>query len=858
VTNYTSIKNIPKWPYLILIVLGFIYYGNSLKNGFSMDDDLVTSTPEFVHKNVEKGFSGIIPIFKSRYATNATQNYEYRPVTTASFAIQYALFADADLEAEARLKPKNQESIEYWQKQATISHFISVLLYIICCILVFILVYKIIPEYKLHVALLTAILFLIHPIHTEVVDNIKSRDELLVMFFGFGSLIILLKVMSGNLLPKKKIGFLTLGIVLLILSIFSKKSGFVFVALIPVVLYFFTNLTWKNIVPILILFFVSGLLFSLTKKMVFDEGSERELFFYENPLYIDGSWTMKIPMFFYTIMWYVKMIFWPNPLSFYYGYNELPMADFSYPLVWLGIVFVVGLTVVGLWRIRKKEIWFFGFLFFMFSIGGIANLIVVAPGIVAERFLYVPSFGLLLIVSYYAVKYFHKYQQKSTFKYASFTIGGLVIIGSFVHVTNRNPVWESQFSLYNNDIKHLNKSAKAHSLMATEYREVAMQNTQNFNTYLAYIDSSKYHFEKALEIYPAYSNCLNNLGVLYHVNMQKTWEAIPLFRKAIEVKKDYHQANHSLGTCYAKVIGATDFINNSLQFIKIDSSAKGSTNLTINQDVFISASYAKMIYDMVIKTLQTKGEAVYNTANHSAILKEIQNSINQFLVLENSYLKLSFNFSSELYEPLNKAFGMFTPESYQKTFEAIDKGIQYKFGVFYADLISKQLKLNSYEQADQLFYTINDQRKIYVDSAMIFYESAMKIDSLNPIYYDDFIAFLHKEKKEKEFVQANVNTINSAPLKNKIQYFLNLANYYIYKQDLENGLTYINQGIEHANKVKVDLQKNTELEKSVVLKDTKTIQDALKIFYQLGYQIHTAKGNTSEADKFVKLYESVK
>jgi hypothetical protein len=311
-------------------------------------------------------------------------------------------------------------------------------------------------------------------------------------------------------------------------------------------------------------------------------------------------------------------------------------------------------------------------------------------------------------------------------------------------------------------------------------------------------------------------------------------------------------------TCYAKLIGATDFINNSLQFIKIDSSAKGSTNLTINQEVFISASYAKMIYDMVIKTLQTKGEAVYNAANHSAILKEIQNSINQFLVLENSYLKLSFNFSTELYEPLNKAFGMFTPDSYQKTFEAIDKGIQYKFGVFYADLISKQLKLNSYEQADQLFYTINDQRKIYVDSAMIFYESAMKIDSLNPIYYDDYIAFLHKEKKEKEFVEANVNTINSAPLKNKIQYFLNLANYYIYKQDLENGLTYINQGIEHANKVKTDLQKNTELEKSVILKDTKTIQDALKFFYQLGYQIHNTKGNALEADKFVKLYESIK
>jgi hypothetical protein len=724
--------------------------------------------------------------------------------------------------------------------------------------LVFVLVYKIIPEYKLHVALLTSILFLIHPIHTEVVDNIKCRDELLVMLFGFSSLIVLLKVMSGNLLPKSKYGLLALGIVFLILSIFSKKSGFVFVALIPVVLYFFTHLKLKNIAPILILFLVSGLLFSLTKKMVFDEGSERELFFYENPLYVDGSWAMKIPMFFYTIIWYVKMIFWPNPLSFYYGYNELPMADFSYPLVWIGVIFVVGLTAIGLWRIRKKEIWFFGFLVFMLTIGGIANLIVVAPGIVAERFLFVPSFGLLLIISYYSVKYYHKYRERISFKYATYAIGGLVLVGSLVHVTNRNPVWQSQFSLYNNDIKHLTKSAKAHSLMATEYRELALLNTQNFTTYLAYVDSSKFHFEKALEIYPDYSNCLNNLGILYHVNLQKTWSAIPLFRKAIEVKKDYHQANHSLGTCYSKLIGASDFINNSLQFIKIDSLAKTFNSLTINQDVFKSASYAKMIYDMVIKTIQIKGEAVYNVANHATIIKEIQTSINQFLVLENSYLKLSFNFSSELYEPLNKAFGMFTPDSYQKTFEAIDKGIQYKFGVFYADLISKQLKLNSYEQADKLYYAINDQRKVYVDSAQIFYKAAMQLDSLNPVYYDDYIAFLHKEKKEKDFIEVNVNTIQNAPLTNKIQYYLNLANYYIYKKDLENGLVYINQGIEHAKIVKSNLEKDEELDPSTILKDSKTIIDALKIFYQLGYQIHTTKGNTVEADKFVKLYESTK
>jgi len=260
---------------------------------------------------------------------------------------------------------------------------------------------------------------------------------------------------------------------------------------------------------------------------------------------------------------------------------------------------------------------------------------------------------------------------------------------------------------------------------------------------------------------------------------------------------------------------------------------------------------------MVIKTIQIKGEAVYNVANHATIIKEIQTSINQFLVLENSYLKLSFNFSSELYEPLNKAFGMFTPDSYQKTFEAIDKGIQYKFGVFYADLISKQLKLNSYEHADKLYYAINDQRKVYVDSAQIFYKAAMQLDSLNPVYYDDYIAFLHKEKKEKEFIEVNVNTIQNAPLTNKIQYYLNLANYYIYKTDLNKGLLYINEGLKHAKIVKEALNSNKELEISEINKDIKSINDAMKIFYKLGYQVYQSQGNQLEATKYYELSNEI-
>lgn len=822
-----------------------------------MDDDLVTSTPDFVHKNVEKGFAGIVPIFKSRYATNATQNYEYRPVTTASFAIQYALSADADLEAAARQNPTAIESLIYWQKQASTSHFISVMLYILCCFLVFIFVYKIIPEHNLFVALVTTVLFLIHPIHTEVVDNIKCRDELFVMLFGMSSLLLLYKVVAENLQNKTKYIYIGLGIACLILSIFSKKSGFVFVALIPLVLYFFTQLKWKTILPLLVIFLIGGLIFSLTKKLVFEENSERELFFYENPLYVNGSWGNRIPMFFYTIMWYLKTFLWPATMSFYYGYNEIPLADFANPVVWMGMVVVIGLTALSFWRIKKKEMWSFGFLFFMLTIGGIANLIVIAPGIVADRFLFVPSFGLAFLVSYYAIILLEKFKSNAAINYSIIGLGGVLVLVSLQVVTKRNPVWESQFSLYRNDIEHLDNSAKAHSLMATKYREVAMHNAQNFPVYLAYIDSSKYHFERALAIYPDYSNCLNNLGVLYHLNMQKTWQAIPLFKKAVVVKADYHQANHSLGTCYKKLIGASDYINNALQYIKLDTVSTAPFNSTIPQSVFESASYAKMIYEMIIKTLQTKGNAVIDVTAHQSIINEIKVSCNQFLILENSYLKSSFNFETELYQPLLKALSLFTPDSYQQTFDAIDKGINYKFGVFYANLITNQLHIKTYKDADVLFYALNDQRKVYVDSAVYYYQAALKIDSTNVIYYDDLIALLHNEKKEILFVETNEFAIANNALENKTQYYLNLVNYYLYKQNTNQAFVYLTSGIEHAKNVYTNVQNKEDLEAYIKQNELKSILQTLKLFYQTASQLHQQQGNVAEADKYAKLFESI-
>ena len=82
----------PKSWYILFVLICFLFYGNSISNGYSLDDELVTTTDRKVHQNVEKGLAGIKSIFTSNYAIDGKQNYEYRPIVTLSYAIEKSVF----------------------------------------------------------------------------------------------------------------------------------------------------------------------------------------------------------------------------------------------------------------------------------------------------------------------------------------------------------------------------------------------------------------------------------------------------------------------------------------------------------------------------------------------------------------------------------------------------------------------------------------------------------------------------------------------------------------------------------------------------------------------------------------------
>src|ERR1035437_2058956 len=219
---------------IIIATFAFILYAQSISFDYALDD--VTVTKE--NKVVKKGFGGVPEILTKDYwygYNNDLRVPEYRPTSLLVLA------------AESQFFPENPH----------FSHFINVLLYALTCWLLFLLLCKLFEKQHLIIPFVCSLLYVAHPIHTEVVDNIKSLDEILCFLFFVTSAFFIVKYTSNNSNTS-----LIFGVIFYFLSLLSKETGITFLVAIPLLLFCFNKGSIKNILSItLILLGVSGLYF---------------------------------------------------------------------------------------------------------------------------------------------------------------------------------------------------------------------------------------------------------------------------------------------------------------------------------------------------------------------------------------------------------------------------------------------------------------------------------------------------------------------------------------------------------------------------------------------------------------------
>jgi protein O-mannosyl-transferase len=524
---------------LVFFILSFLIYSKSISNRYSMDDEYVTLNNEQVHGGISK----IPEILRTTYSTDTRASFEYRPIVKITYALEYELFGE----------------------NPYISHFINILFYVACLILLFYILMRLMPQQHYVFAFLVTLLFLVHPLHSEVVMSLKNRDVMLSFISAFLSLLFYLRFAEGK-------GYLNIlgGIFFLFFAIMSKKDSMTFMAIIPFTVWFFRRVTWKPVVLIIVSYLPAVFSFRAAAKSVQNEVM-RILLQWENPLFLGSTFAERIPQGFYSVYFYLKMFLIPHPLISYYGYNQVPIVGWDHPVVWLVIGLLIGAAYFIIRSKAYKTVWFYGIIFFLVTISMFTNVVVPVVGIVGERFAFIPSVGLCMVAAYVMINYFKIPLENLSYRLKAasnnfWMITGLIVVVFGARTFARNGAWKDAYTLYKTDAEVAVESAHTHSLLAAAAIS-RMKNEPRMSKAVKkeMVLEAEKHYLESIRIIPDYTASHNNLGMLYYSYIGNREKAAYHLRKAVQLDPDYVEALFNLATCYASL---TQYDSAEVYFLK--------------------------------------------------------------------------------------------------------------------------------------------------------------------------------------------------------------------------------------------------------------------------------------------------
>jgi len=480
--------------YLIIFLVAILAYANTINHSYVLDDYSVIKE-NYV---VKKGFDGISTIFKTGYRYgywNSPDNL-YRPLPLTTYAIEWHFFPD---------KPM-------------IGHLMNILWYGLLCVLMFKLLTLLLKQYSIYVAFIAVLLFALHPIHTEVVANIKSRDEIMAFFFVLLTFLLFFKHYNS-----KKLFLLVLALFSYLFALLSKESAITFLIIIPITFYFFTNIPIRtNIFYAILLAIPTLIFFAMRHRAIGDQIHLSETTMIDNLLVAAPNFITYYSTAIKILGLYLWKLIIPYPLACDYSYNQIPITGLTNVYFILSLIIHVAIFIYAILKFKKKDFLAYTILFYLITMSVNSNLFVLIGTSFGERLMFVPSFAFVLAVSFFIVRlsgYLNIYNSiafdwKRVVLSKPIIISLLILIPYFFITFNRNKDWKSSLTLYEADIKKSPNSAHMNYYYGLEVmKEKAMKDGKVVKP--EYLDTAIYYFTRARKIIPTYADAYDQLGLAY-------------------------------------------------------------------------------------------------------------------------------------------------------------------------------------------------------------------------------------------------------------------------------------------------------------------------------------------------------
>lgn len=484
---------------LLFIALSFSLYLNTINGEFVLDDNFFTSRPEL------KNISSLWKVWSEPLVPEAPSLGTYRPVVVFSYALNFILTGESPIGF----------------------HIVNIILNGLAGFLAFLLVKNLFGSARL--ALIASFLWLYLPVHTEVVANIKSRDEILASIFILGSWLTLLK--SFEIDYPQRLRYVLLSAILFILAGLSKDTAIFSGALILLVTLVQAQFKISGLKIEILSFFAGGLVLFLSRYLVLGKhafGSDN-LPYLSNPLKIAGTLEHILAPF-KILFIYLKQILVPINLSATYHYNHVPLVR----NLFTSVETILGLILFGILLsliLRKKHIATplgIGAIIFLVGYLPVSRFIFSSGGdLMAERWIYFPSLGISLILAF-GINYIFSKQRK---------VGTIIFVGiliTYALITiNRNQVWLSEKSLFDSMVHDAPNSIFGYISGSKYYYDKDE------------IEKSKKLIEKGLEI-DSNNPVLWDIAGSINTKEGKYKNAIEFSQRAISINKDYLPAYANL------------------------------------------------------------------------------------------------------------------------------------------------------------------------------------------------------------------------------------------------------------------------------------------------------------------------
>ncbi|MCK6648068.1 MAG: tetratricopeptide repeat protein [Bacteroidia bacterium] len=485
---------------LILIFIGFFIYGNSFKNEYALDDGIVIIKNEYV----QQGLRGVPKIFKtdsydSFYKQmNAKQQLSggrYRPLSVVTFALEEQFFGNGDKESPS-------------ETVTMVRHMLNVTFYILSVIILLQFLRTYIFKENTIIPFLTCLIFLIHPLHTEVVANIKSRDEILSFLF-----IILTFMKALQYQEVKQTKYLVWSLVFYFFALLSKEYAITLLLLLPLLFYVLLKDTFVGSIKKTIPFIAVAVVYLLIRFSIVGVGSTQENTDVLNNPYMFASSSEKLATKIEVLNHYLKLMFYPYPLSSDYSYSTIPYTNFADPKVWFSIGFTLLLIFLTFYFFKKRHILSFALAFYLLHLFMISNLVMDIGATMGERLVYHSSFGFALVIAMLFYWFIKKLNAKSQ-QTALIIFGLLITLPCASIVMERNDAWTNDKKLFTTDAWTVPNSALVNGNAGKAYVDLSEMDA-NKSMEKELLGKALLHLHRSVKIHDKYVNGYLNLGVVY-------------------------------------------------------------------------------------------------------------------------------------------------------------------------------------------------------------------------------------------------------------------------------------------------------------------------------------------------------